>query len=93
MIHQWHHGGMNGWGYGLAALLLIAVLAAVVLLAVLVARQAADRRPAAGRQGPADPEAAAQRPAPERLLAERYALGEIEDEEYRRRLAVLRHRE
>ncbi|WP_371500587.1 SHOCT domain-containing protein [Kitasatospora sp. NBC_00374] len=91
MIHQWHHGGMNGWGYGLAVLLLIAVLAGVALLAVLVYHQAADRRPAGPRAG--DPEASEQRPAPERLLAERYALGEIEDEEYRRRLAVLRHRE
>ena len=29
-------------------------------------------------------------PAPERLLAERFARGEIDEEEYRRRLAVLR---
>jgi putative membrane protein len=31
-----------------------------------------------------------QPPAPERLLAERFARGEIDEEEYQRRLAVLR---
>ncbi|MDX3241376.1 SHOCT domain-containing protein [Streptomyces sp. ME18-1-4] len=30
-------------------------------------------------------------PVPEQLLAERFARGEIDENEYRRRLAVLRH--
>lgn len=40
--------------------------------------------------GPARPHTGDTPPAPEQALAQRYALGEIDDDEYRRRLSVLR---
>jgi putative membrane protein len=40
--------------------------------------------------GPSGPAPAAPPPAPEQILAERYARGEIDEGEYRTRLAVLR---
>ena len=46
-----------------------------------------------GRSGQppgAPPQSAESPPSPERLLAERFARGEIGEEEYRQRLAVLR---
>ncbi|MER8182312.1 SHOCT domain-containing protein [Kitasatospora sp. NPDC094015] len=103
MVDRWHHGGGggSGWGYGLAALLLLGLVVVIVLVAVLLYRQLGGRDRARHPVGPAGqpwPGGAAvpggppdARPAPEQLLAERYALGEIDDEEYRRRLAVLRH--
>ncbi|MEU9129520.1 SHOCT domain-containing protein [Kitasatospora sp. NPDC048540] len=96
MVHRWHHGYPSGWGYGLAALLLLGVVVMIALLAVLVYHQFAARRPAPVRgpavppPAPPGPPAAVPAPAAEQLLAERYARGEIDDEEYRRRLDVLR---
>jgi putative membrane protein len=68
--------GMGGWmmaGYGLVALL---VLIAAVVVVVALSRRA-------GRNGsPATPTA-------KELLAQRYARGEIDDDEYFQRLSVL----
>ncbi|MFL6072550.1 MAG: SHOCT domain-containing protein [Mycobacteriales bacterium] len=44
---------------------------------------------AVGNQGAQGGGRGADAPTPERLLAERFARGEIDDEEYRRRLAIL----
>ncbi len=68
----------NGWGMGLAGLgsiLLLAVAAAAVLLVLYVARGVGWSR---GRH-----------PDPQDVLAERFARGDIDEQEYRRRLAVL----
>jgi putative membrane protein len=83
MIAWYGHAGWHGWGPGawiwLAAMVLFwgGLLAAAVYLI--------RRRPAAatsgGGTGPA-----------EMTLAERYARGEIDAEEYRRRQAVLHER-
>jgi putative membrane protein len=74
----WYGHGMSGWGYGLMlfnGLVFWALLAGGgVLLYRLIRR--------AERSGRDD--------AAQRTLAERYARGEIDDEEYRRRLDTLR---
>jgi putative membrane protein len=88
MIMFWfEHGGygMDGWGWGLLpGLIWLAFWALVVTAVVLVVRGVARSRPA----GPPAPYA----DSPERLLAERYARGEIDDDEYRHRLETLRSR-
>ncbi|HLV57628.1 MAG TPA: SHOCT domain-containing protein [Natronosporangium sp.] len=74
----WFHHGTGGWGFLAMALLWIGFWALVVTAAVLVVRHLV-------RAGPDD-----RREGPERILAERYARGEIDDEEYRRRLDTIR---
>lgn len=70
---------MNGWAYAFMAIgsvLFLALIIAVVFIAV---------RYLGPRTRPADGRATA-----EQILAERYARGEIDEEEYRRRLRALR---
>ncbi len=91
MIHDFDHGGMSGWGYGLMTLVIVAFVILVVLLAVMAYHRLGDRYPV-DHQVPGGHQPAHQ-PDPERLLAERYARGEIDDDEYRRRLKTLRDRD
>ncbi len=79
------HGSMSGWMSGWAwvpwtvgLILLVAVLAAAT---VLIARSL--RRPAAAGPG------TGVRPTPEQVLAERFARGDIDEQEYRTRLDIL----
>ena len=74
----WFHHGTGGWGFLAMAVLWIGFWALVVTAAVLIVRNLV-------RAGPDD-----RREGPERILAERYARGEIDDEEYRRRLDTIR---
>lgn len=77
----WHGGG----GPGPWVLLFPLVWAALVVAVVLVLRRFARRR------GPWPMRAAAHgEKSPVVLLGQRYALGEVDETEYRRRLAVLR---
>jgi len=80
---------MNGWGYGLMTLVIVGFVILIVLLAVMAYHRLGDRPPVGGHQvtGGQTPE---HLPDPEKLLAERYSRGEIDDDEYRRRLKVLR---
>jgi putative membrane protein len=73
---------MNGWGWTLMSLGWPALLVLVALAVATLLRRAP------GRTRDRDPGPA---PSPRELLAERYARGEIDDEEYRRRLEVLEH--
>ncbi|MFI2435895.1 SHOCT domain-containing protein [Streptomyces sp. NPDC018693] len=79
--------GMNGWGWfamSISSVLFLALLVAVgMLLYRALSRDSAPPRPPVD----APPHATAEA---ERLLGERFARGEIDEEEYRRRLAVLR---
>ena len=76
----WYVGEhMTGWGWvgmTLSSLLFIALLVLGGALLVRLTRQP-DRRPAAAS-------------SPAQLLAERYARGEINDEQFRQQLATLR---
>ena len=74
----WYDHGMNGWGYAFMALGALGFWTLVAIAAVALLRS-----PAAGPHRPG--------PTPQQLLAERFARGEIDDDEYYRRLAVLEH--
>lgn len=89
---MWDHGGwgdgmwgMHGWGgwWGLLVMLgvLLLVVAGVVMLVVTLARTTGGGTSTAPGATPAD-----------RLLDERYARGEIDEQEYLHRRAVLRGR-
>ena len=73
----WYVGDhMSGWGWvgmTLSTLLFVGLLVLAGLLLVRATRQ--QERPTSS--------------TPEQLLAERYARGDIDEEEYRRRLATL----
>ena len=71
----WYGSGMSGWGYALMTVSMILFWGAVIFGIVALVRYF-------GRSG--------QPPqTPELLLAERFARGEINEEELRHRLAVL----
>lgn len=72
----WHYPATMGWAGGVGMLvLMVLVLAAVVSLAVVLARRG---------QQPPNPAGTARR-----ILDERFARGEIDQEEYRRRRDAL----
>jgi putative membrane protein len=75
----WPNSDVTGWGWGAMTIPMVLFLAVLALGAVLLFR--ALNRPGERLRGP--------RPSPEQLLAERFARGEIDEEEYRRRLATL----
>ena len=79
MYWNWH--GMNGWGWfamSLGTLLFWGLLIAIGVLLFRTLNRGSGQVHTSGR------------PQPEQLLAERFARGEIDEDEYRRRLAVLR---
>lgn len=77
----WYGNGMGGWGYVLMALSTLVFWALIIGAIVALVRHLGDVRPAG--QAPTT--------GPEGILAERFARGEIDEEEYRRRIAVVRH--
>lgn len=79
----WYGDGMNGWAWfamSAGMVLFWGLLITVVVMLFRTLDRAADR-PSEFR--PATPA--------EQILGERLARGEIDDEEYRRRLATLRN--
>ena len=87
MMMYWYGSGMSGWGYALMTVSMILFWGAVIFGIVMLVRYfgRSGQPPAA----PPSPQAPESRQSPEGLLAERFARGEIDAEEYRRRLAVL----
>lgn len=82
----WNGHGMGAWGWfamSFTTLVLGALILAAVVLVVRALRPGTD-----GRAAP-DPGAFPTERA-ENVLADRFVRGEIDDEEYQRRLAVLR---
>jgi putative membrane protein len=77
----WGHG-MGGWGYPLMTVTTLLFLGLVIVGIVALVRYLAraDRQPVHPPAGP----------AADQRLAERFARGEIDEHEYRRRLDVLR---
>jgi putative membrane protein len=83
--------GMGGWGYALMIVSLLLLCGLVIVGIVALVRPAAHRRRDAGE--PAEPPGLSGPPRPsdpEQFLAARFARGEIDEDEYQRRLAVLR---
>ena len=75
---MWHANGMAGWQFltmAIYPLLFAGLLAMGLVLAFRTMR----------------PETIARTDAPQQLLAERYARGELTDDEYRHRLDTLSH--
>ena len=79
----WYGSGMGGWGYALMTVSMILSWGAVIFGIVMLVRYL--RR---SGQPPEAPLLAS--PTPEQLVAERFARGEISEDEYQQRLAVLR---
>ena len=75
----WTDHGMTGWGWVVMTVGTVVFWGLLITLAVVLLR---------GLNRPATP-VAQPRPTPEQLLAERFARGEIDEDEYRRRLATL----
>jgi putative membrane protein len=78
----WYGNGMSGWGYALM------IVSTVVFWAVLIAGGIALFRYL--NRTPVNRNSGETRPTPEQLLGERFARGEIDEEEYRQRLDTLR---
>ncbi len=79
----WYGHSLSGWGWFAMSAGMI-VFWVVIIAAVVVVVRALGRSPENPR-----PPASPARPTPEQVLAERFARGEIDEEEYRRRLTVL----
>ncbi|MEV0667427.1 SHOCT domain-containing protein [Actinomadura luteofluorescens] len=75
------HGDMSAWGYALMTISMVLFWSLVILGLIALFRYAAN---SAHRQEP--PSSA----TPEQMLAERFARGEIDAEEYQDRLETLR---
>jgi putative membrane protein len=81
----WYGNGMSGWGYALMTISMVLFWGAVIFGIVALVRYTGH----GGQQPPAPPSPPSAH-APERLLAERFARGEIDEDEYQRRLTTLR---
>jgi len=81
---MWFDHDVSGWGYAGMAISMVLFWGLVIAgIVVLVRYLARSEQPRGGP--PADPA-----PSPEQVLAERFARGEIDEEEYHRRLETLR---
>ncbi len=82
----WHGGNPGGWGIALMTISMVTFWVLVIAAVAAVVRYLG--RPL--QQAPTPP-AQPYPPTPEQVLADRFARGEIDEEEYRRRIEVLRH--
>jgi putative membrane protein len=78
----WYGNGMSGWGYVLMTVSMV-LFWALVIGGVVMAVRYLGRETRPSFTSP-------QRHTPEQILAERFARGDVDEEEYRRRLAALR---
>jgi putative membrane protein len=77
------HGHLSGWGWFGMTIGMIAFWGLLIALAVLVYRAfTGDNSPSGRNAGPTSTD-------PRQILAQRYARGEIDEDEYQRRLATL----
>lgn len=81
---MYYGGGMGWWGYVLMILSMVLFSGLVVAGIVALARYAGR----GGQQGGPTPPAQTAQTA-QQVLAERFARGEIDEDEYRRRLQIL----
>lgn len=82
LAHGWHGGGPGPWALFFPLIWAVIIIGAIVLLRRTVWRR---HGPWIGPGGPAGGG-----PSPIAELGRRFAAGEIEEDEYRRRLAVLK---
>jgi putative membrane protein len=81
-VMWWYGDHMSGWVYGFMGLSSLIFWGLLIFGAVMLYRQM--QRPGGGRYD------STRHADPERLLAQRYARGEIDEVAYRHALAVLR---
>ncbi|MEU2716646.1 SHOCT domain-containing protein [Streptomyces sp. NPDC007205] len=81
----WYGHGVGGWGWFAMSVGVVLFWALIIALGVLLYRSLARPGEGSNRAGSRQ-----QGTSPEQLLAERFARGEIDEDEYRRRLTVLR---
>ncbi len=75
---NWYGDSMSGWGYTLMTVSFLAFWGLVIIGVILLVRSGRTAR------SPLESH------SPERLLSERFARGEIDEDEYGSRIAVLR---
>jgi putative membrane protein len=81
---MWYGDHVSGWGYALMTVSMVFFWALVVAGIVALVHYL-------GRSGqPTRTPPTGTRPTPEQVLAERFARGEIDEDEYRKRLDILR---
>jgi len=78
------------WGHGWGTWFLMSVVMVLFVVALITAIVVAIRYLGASDRASMAPPHVYARPWPENLLAERFARGEIDEDEYRRRLSLLR---
>jgi putative membrane protein len=83
MMMMWYDGDWGWAGWALMTVGMVLFWALVITAVVLVVRHVAGARGSAAPPPPGSTRA-------EDVLAERFAAGEIDEDEYRRRLASLR---
>ncbi|MFF5470748.1 SHOCT domain-containing protein [Streptomyces achromogenes] len=81
----WYGRGVGGWGLFAMTMSMVVFWALIITFGVLLYRSLVRPGRDSGGFGARPPDA-----SPEQLLAERFARGEIDEDEYRRRLSVLR---
>lgn len=83
----WYGDHMSGWGYALGIIGMVLFWALLIVAVVALIRYLGRGR----EQSPPPRSAAPPQPtSAEQVLAERFARGEIDAEEYRQRLDILR---
>jgi len=83
-------GWMWGHGWGWGGWLLMSVVMVLFVVALITAIVVAIRYLGASDGASMELPPGSARPGPENVLAERFARGEIDENEYRRRLSLLR---
>lgn len=81
MMRYWNGGGIHWWGWLIGFLLTVGFWAIVIFLIITLVHSFAPKDHGHAPPGAEDPE---------RTLARRFANGEIDEEEFHRRLDVLR---
>ena len=76
----WYGDGTHGWGYALTMINMVVLFWALAIFGVVALVRFLTR----------DDQQRTTSPTPEQLLADRYARGEIDEQEYHHRLDVLR---
>ena len=79
----------NGWGMGWMWFIWPLVILGIILLVVFLVRGTTTRAPGAGGEAARPPRGGTGRSRAQEILDERYARGELTDEEYQERLRQL----
>jgi putative membrane protein len=82
----WYDHDVSGWGWFAMSASMVIFWALIIGVGVLLFRALGRTGPGSGEHTHTHTPSA---PSPEQLLAERFARGEIDEEEYQRRLAAL----